>query len=62
MLTVTDGGRGGKNDQNLADLICVAPQGPQNRTKKLTHLVDILGHLLSRNHVSNFFDLGTPPS
>ena len=39
----------------------VAPQGPQNPTKKLTHLVDILGHLLSRNHVSNFFDLGTPP-
>ena len=22
MLTVTDGGGGGKNDQNLADLIC----------------------------------------
>ena len=39
----------------------VAPQGPQNPTKKLNHLVDILGHLLSRNHVSNFFDLGTPP-
>ena len=39
----------------------VAPQGPQNPTKKLTHLVEILGHLLSRNHVSNFFDLGTPP-
>ena len=37
----------------------VAPQGPQNPTKKLTHLVEILGHLLSRNHVSNFFDLGT---
>ena len=35
----------------------VAPQGPQNPTKTLTHLVDILGHLLSRNHVSNFFDL-----
>ena len=31
----------------------------QNPTKKLTHLVEILGHLLSRNHVSNFFDLGT---
>ena len=37
----------------------VAPQWPQNPTKKLTHLVEILGHLLSRNHVSNFFDLGT---
>ena len=37
----------------------VAPQGPQNPTKNLTHLVEILGHLLSRNHVSNFFDLGT---
>ena len=24
--------------------------------KKLTHLMDLLGHLLSRNHVSNFFD------
>ena len=35
----------------------VTPQGPQNPTKTLTHLVDILGHLLSRNHVSNFFDL-----
>ena len=23
--------------------------GPQNPTKKLTHLVDLLGHLLSRN-------------
>ena len=33
-----------------------APQGlgTQNPTKKLTHLVDLLGHLLSRNHVSNF--------
>ena len=35
--------------------------GPQNRTKKLTHLVDLLGHLLSRNHVYNFSDLGPPP-
>ena len=34
--------------------------GPQNSTKKLTQLVDLLGHLLSRNHVSNFSDLGTP--
>ena len=34
--------------------------GPQNPTKKLTHLVDLLGHLLSRNHVSNFSDLGPP--
>ena len=32
--------------------------GPQNPTKKLTHLVDLLGHLLSRKCVSNFFDLG----
>ena len=32
--------------------------GPQNPTKKLTHLVDLLGHLLSRNHVSNFSDSG----
>ena len=30
--------------------------GPQ----KLTQLVDLLGHLLSRNHVSNFSDLGPP--
>ena len=30
---------------------------PQNPTKKLTHLVDLLGHLLSRNRVSNFSDL-----
>ena len=35
--------------------------GPQNPTEKLTHLVDLLGHLLSRNHVSNFSDLGPPP-
>ena len=35
--------------------------GPQNPTKKLTHLVDLLGHLLSQNHVSNFSDLGPPP-
>ena len=34
--------------------------GPQNPTKNLTHLVDLLGHLLSRNHVSNFSDLGPP--
>ena len=26
------------------------------------HLVDLLGHLLFRNHVSNFFDLKPPPS
>ena len=32
--------------------------GPQNRTKKLTHLVELLSHLLSRNQVSNFSDLG----
>ena len=30
---------------------------PQNPTKKLTHLVNILGHLLSPNHVSNYSDL-----
>ena len=29
--------------------------GPQNPTKKLTHLVHLLGHLLSQNYVSNFF-------
>ena len=29
----------------------------QNLTKKFTQLVDFLGHLLSRNHVSNFSDL-----
>ena len=34
--------------------------GPQNLTKKLTQLVDLSGHLLSRNHVSNFSDLGPP--
>ena len=28
---------------------------------KKVHLVDLLGHLLSRNHVSNFSDLGPPP-
>ena len=32
----------------------------QNPTKKLTHLVDLLGHLLSRNCVSIFSDLGPP--
>ena len=35
------------------------PTGASKPTKNLTHLVEILGHLLSRNHVSNFFDLGT---
>ena len=34
--------------------------GSQNPTKKLTHGVDLLGQLLSRNHVSDF--LGTTPS
>ena len=29
--------------------------------QKLTHLVDLLGHLLSRNYVSKFSDLGPPP-
>ena len=31
----------------------------QNSNKKLTKLVDLLGHLLSRNHVSNFTDTQT---
>ena len=31
--------------------------GPQNPNKMLTYLVDLLGNLLSRNHVSNFSDL-----
>ena len=35
--------------------------GPQNPTKKLTHSVELLGYLLSRNHVSKFSDLGPPP-
>ena len=37
--------------------------GPQNPTKKLTHLVDLLGNLLSLTYayVSNFFGLGPPP-
>ena len=34
--------------------------GPQNPTKTLTHLVNLLGHPLSRNHLSNFSDLGPP--
>ena len=34
--------------------------GPQNSTKKMTQSVDLLGHLLSRNNVSNFLDLGPP--
>ena len=29
-------------------------------TKKLTHFVELLGHLLSRNHVSNFCVSGPP--
>ena len=37
--------------------------GSHNPTKKLTRLVNLLGHLLvlSPNHVSNFSDLGPPP-
>ena len=36
--------------------------GPQNPNKKWTHLVDLLGHLLSRNFVSNSSDPAlTPP-
>ena len=31
---------------------------PQNQTKTFTHLVDLLGHMLSLNFVSNFLDLG----
>ena len=34
--------------------------GPQNSTKKLTQLVELLALLLSRNHVFNFSDLGPP--
>ena len=34
---------------------------PRNPIIKLTHLVNLLGHLLSRNHVSNFSDLEPPP-
>ena len=34
--------------------------GSQNPNKKLTHLVDLLGHPLSRNHLSNFSDLAPP--
>ena len=34
---------------------------PQNPIKKLTHLVALFGHLLSRNYGSKFFDLGHPP-
>ena len=34
---------------------------PRNPTKKLTHLVNFLGHLFSLNRVSNFSDLGPPP-
>ena len=33
--------------------------GPQIPTEILTDLVDFLGHMLSRNHVSNFSDLDT---
>ena len=32
--------------------------GPRTPTKNLTHWVDLLGHLLSQNHFSNFSDLG----
>ena len=31
----------------------------RNPTKKVTHLVNLLGHLLSQNFVSNFFDPGS---
>ena len=34
--------------------------GPLNPTKNLSHLVELLGHLLSRHYFSNFFDLGPP--
>ena len=30
-------------------------------TPMLTHLMDLLGYLLSRNHVYNFSDLAPPP-
>ena len=32
--------------------------GLQTPTKKLTHLIILLGHLFSRNRYSNFSDLG----
>ena len=35
--------------------------GPQTLTKKLAHLVDLLGQLLTQNCVSNFSDHGPPP-
>ena len=35
--------------------------GPQNLTKKLTLLVELLGHLLPRNNVSNFLTLDPLP-
>ena len=41
----------------------VAPQNgvaPQNPTKMLTQLVDLFGHLLSRNNVSKLFDPALP--
>ena len=34
--------------------------GPPNPTKKLTHLVDLSGHLLSRIHVSSFLIFDSP--
>ena len=59
----TQGGGGVKKRSNFADVLYGWPHiglGPQNPTKKLTHLVDFLGHMLSRNCFSKFFDLGPP--
>ena len=35
--------------------------GPQNPSKKLTHMVDLLGHLLSQNRVSEIWRPEPPP-
>ena len=35
--------------------------GPQNSTKKVTHVGVLLGYLLSQNHVLNVSDLRPPP-
>ena len=47
--------------RGAAPQVPIMSLGPQNPTKKLTHWEDLLGHLLSRNNVSNFSVLGTPP-
>ena len=35
--------------------------GPQNPTKKLTHVGVFLGHMLSQNRVPKLCDPGPPP-